>query len=507
MHPLRSHLFAGSLLLAIGLSAQAKPLNLIGPWEIHSLDPSSSSGILFTRMQVAETLVDADNLGTLKPGLARRWQASSDQLSWRFTLRDGARYHDGSAVTAANVVAALEKARKKPGMLENAPISAIRADGKDVVVQLSKPFAPLPAVFAHTHTQILAPASYAADGSVKSIIGSGPYRISQLQQPQRVSVQAFASWQGKKPAIGEVSYQAIGRAESRTLMAESGQADIAFGLDPVSITRLKASPRVSIVSATLPRAIQLKFNAGHKWLNSPAMRQAISQSLNRQAIATALLRDPDMAATQLFPPSMKAWHQAALPALAYQPDQARRSFAAQGWKPDADGQLVRNGERLALTLRTYPDRPELPLIATALQEQLRQAGISVQVKVGNSSEIPAGHKDGTLELALYARNYALVPDPLVTLLGDFTDDGADWGVMKWQNAVLSQQLAALGQGGLKPAQAAAARLKVATILQQELPVLPVAWYRQSAAVSKALRGVTLDPQERSYRLADMSWGR
>lgn len=507
MFPLRSPLYAGSLLLAMSLAAHAKPLNLIGPWEIHSLDPSSSSGILFTRLQVAETLVDADNTGTLKPGLASRWQAAPDQLSWRFTLRDGASFHDGSAVTAASVVAALERARKKPGMLENAPISAIRADGKDVVVVLGKPFAPLPAVFAHSHTQVLAPASYAADGSVTGIIGSGPYRVTRLQLPQRVTVQAFAGWQSKKPAIADASYQAIGRAESRTLMAESGQADIAFGLDPVSITRLKSSPRVSIVSATLPRAIQIKFNAGHKWLSSPAMRLAISQSINRQAIATALLRDPEMAASQLFPPTMKAWHQATLPALAYQPDQARRSFAALGWKPGADGQLVRNGERLALTLRTYPDRPELPLLATALQDQLRQAGIAVQVKVGNSSDIPAAHKDGTLELALYARNYALVPDPLVTLLGDFTDDGADWGVMKWQNAALSQQLAALGRGGLSAPQAAAARLKVAAVLQQQLPVLPVAWYRQSAAVSKALRGVSLDPQERSYRLSSMSWGR
>ena len=79
MHPLQSRLIAGSLLLAVGLSTQAKALNLIGPWEIHSLDPSSSSGILFTRLQVAETLVDADNAGTLKPGLASRWQASSDR--------------------------------------------------------------------------------------------------------------------------------------------------------------------------------------------------------------------------------------------------------------------------------------------------------------------------------------------------------------------------------------------------------------------------------------------
>mgnify|MGYP006180881519 CR=1 FL=1 len=74
-----------------------------------------------------------------------------------------------------------------------------------------------------------------------------------------------------------------------------------------------------------------------------------------------------------------------------------------------------------------------------------------------------------------ARNYALVPDPLVTLLDDFSVDGADWGVMKWQNAALSQQLAALGQGGLTSPQAATARLKVATVLQQQLPVLPVAW--------------------------------
>ena len=83
--------------------------------------------------------------------------------------------------------------------------------------------------------------------------------------------------------------------------------------------------------------------------------------------------------------------------------------------------------------RTFPDRPELPLLATALQAQWKAVGVELKVAVGNSSEIPAGHQDGSLQLGLYARNYALVPDPLVTLLGDLAPAGADWGVMNWHS--------------------------------------------------------------------------
>ncbi len=42
-------------------------------------------------------------------------------------------------------------------------------------------------------------------------------------------------------------------------------------------------------------------------------------------------------------------------------------------------------------------------------------------------------------------------------------------------------------------------------LQSELPVIPIAWYRQHVAVNRRLQGVSLDPLERSYRLTDMHW--
>ena len=486
-----------------GAVQAALPLKIVGPWEVHSIDPASN-GVLFTRLQVAESLVDADTNSVLRPGLAESWKVSADQLSWRFVLRKGAQFHDGSPVTAEAVVQALEIALKKPGVMKTAPIKRFVAQKGDVVVELNKPFAPIPAVLAHASAQILAPASYAADGSVKQVIATGPYRITRLSQPQAVQTARFDKWWGKAPAIGEVSYQSVGRGETRALMAESGQSDITFGLDPVSLGRVRQKAVVQIVSVTLPRTILVKVNAGQEFLKDESIRQALSLAIDRAGLTRALLRDSEMAAVQLFPPTMADWHRGDVSPLKYDPKQASELLATAGWKTGSDGILMRDGKRFELTLRTYPDRPELPPIATAIQDQLRKVGIAVQVKIGNSSEIPAGHRDGTLELGLAARNFALVPDPLITLIDDYGDKGGDWGAMNWSSPVVTTALQRLA---IDPGanEARAHRAQVINVLQKELPVIPVAWYRQSAAVSKKLEGVALDPLERSYLLTDMRW--
>ena len=79
-----------------------RPSKVVGQFELHSLDPFTSGGF-FTRLQVAETLVDADLRGALQPGLATGWETSPDRLTWRFPVRPGAMFHDGSTVTATAV--------------------------------------------------------------------------------------------------------------------------------------------------------------------------------------------------------------------------------------------------------------------------------------------------------------------------------------------------------------------------------------------------------------------
>lgn len=410
-----------------------KVLKVAAPWEISSLDPAKA-GYVFTRLEITETLVDVDVNGQLVAGLAHSWEVSKDQLTWRFQLRPSARFHDNTQVSAEAVVAALRRAQSQPGVLRNVPVKTILSSGTNVVIELNKPFSALPAFLAHTSTQILAPASYATDGSLRTVLGSGPYKIQQISPPQKLQTVRFAGYDGKPPSIVGVEYLASGRGETRGMLAESGQSDLVFTHDAAAFERLKKKSNVDFYSIAIPRTIYLKVNAAHPALSDLRVRRALSLAIDRQGIAGAILRQPQAAATQLFSPGMAEWHVAGLPPLEHNLEQSRRLLQEAGWQLDKAGMLVKEGKPFKVTLRTFSDRPELPPMATALQAQFKQIGIDMVVSVGNSSEIPSGHQDGTLELGLLARNYSLVPDPIGTLLQDFGQQGGDWGAMGWRSA-------------------------------------------------------------------------
>ncbi len=298
-------------------------------------------------------------------------------------------------------------------------------------------------------------------------------------------------------------------------MAESGDADVVFTLDPASRARLARHDRLALHAEPLPRTIVFKLNAEHPFLEDERARQALGLAVDRVGIAAGLLRHPEAAAAELFPASLGPWHlglntNGGLAAdVAQDVERARELLTQLGWQANGRGMLERDGEPFQLTLRTFSDRPELPLVATALQDQWRDIGVALEVAVGNASEIPSGHRDGSLELGLMARNYGLVPDPLGTLLDDFGTDpetmGGDWGAMGWRDADVAAWLDTLRQEADMDARAELAG-QVARRLNEAMPVVPVAWYQQTAAVNAELEGFSIDPLERSYRIDELRWG-
>lgn len=319
---------SGDVSMAAASAAREGVLRVVGPFEITSLDPLRS-GYIFTRMQVTETLTAAADDGSPLPELADGWAVSAAGLVWRFDLRPHARFHDGSLVTAGDVVGALTRARVDPGALALAPVDRIAADGHAIVIHLTRSFAQLPALLAHSSVQVLAPASFDSGGNVRTIIGTGPYRIASLEPPQKFAVARFEGWTGARPSIERAGYLAAGRAETRALLAESGQADLVFGLDPASVARLSAHADQKVISVTTPRSILLKVNAGLPSLADVRARQAISLAIDRKGIARAILRDPEMAATQLFPPTLRAWHSPGLTPLSMDKALAGRLLATE----------------------------------------------------------------------------------------------------------------------------------------------------------------------------------
>lgn len=497
--------------------ARRAPLQIVGPWELGGLSPAQS-GHLYLRLQVAQTLLDAAPDGSPLPGLAAQWQVSEDGRQWQFRLHESRHFHDGTPVDAASVLPSLAAARVPPALLSQAPIRELRAVASHTVqITLTRPFAGLPALLAHASAVVLAPASRDGQGRVTQVIGSGPYRVVALSPPQRMVV-AWAGAAGQPaPDVTEAHYLAAGRAETRALMAAAGQADLAFVLDPASVARLRREAGtgggVRLASTMLPRVLLLKLNAGDARLADVRVRRALSLAIDRAGIAQALLREPDLAANQLLPPMSFAWHRPGLPPLTQDLAHARELLRQAGWQHQARngeaGWLDAAGQPVELTLRTFPDRPELPLVATALQAQWRALGVPVRLAIGNSGDIPLGHRTGSLQLGLFARNYATVPDPTATLAQDFGRHGAaqggDWGAMGWHHAPTADALQALLQGTADASRAAAWRAQVMTALRGELPVIPIAWYRLQVAVSPRVGHVVLDPLERSYQLHQIRW--
>ena len=482
-----------SALLPVAALADPAALDVAAPFEIKAADPVLS-GDIFLKMDVMETLVNADENGALLPGLSDSWSVSDDKLSWRFHIRPGVTFHDGTALTSDAAATALNWSKSKESILTRAPISSIRAEGDEVEITLTEAFAALPAFLAEYRTGILAPTAYAADGSVVDLIGTGAFKVTKLAPPLTLEAERFDAYWGGAAKVPAVHYTAVTRAETRALMAESGDAELVVNLDPASFARLGSVDSVTVQSVSLPRVLLLKLNAASPFFDTVEERRALSLAIDRDGLAQAVLRYP-AAAGQMFPPAMGGWHDEALEPLAYDAEAAKAAFAAAGWLPGADGILEQDGQRFEVELLTYPDRPELPLTAAVLEQFFRDVGIAVTINSTNSSEIPAKHTDGTLQLALFARNFALVPDPVGTLMQDYAPTG-DWGAMGWDNAGFMAAVKKMAaEGGADEEKSA-----LAATLHAELPVLPIAWYQQTAAISKTVKGIVIDPYERSFGL-------
>ncbi len=148
-------------------------------------------------MNLAETLVEADLNGNLIPALATDWRSNEEGTIWRFTLREGVKFHNDQVLTAQAVVNSLNIAKSKPGVLAKAFIKEIRAVDNKVEIELTKAFVPFPPFLTHYTALILAPESYNEKGEVTQIIGTGAFKPTKIEAPQKLEAVQFEGYWAK----------------------------------------------------------------------------------------------------------------------------------------------------------------------------------------------------------------------------------------------------------------------------------------------------------------------
>lgn len=510
--PSRRDLLAASLATAAGLAAPrafgqaaATELRVVQPWEFKTLQPSES-GFTWTRAGITETLVVFEPDGRIGAGLASSWSASEDGLVWRFRLRE-ATFHDGTRMDAASVKHAFDRLLPQSLYLKRAGIAAIETDGAELVFKLEKPFSPFVSYLVDNSTVVLAPAAFDASGQVVAMIGTGPFRIDSFEAPRAMTLSRFEAYWGEKARVAKVRYDAVTNGDTRSNIAAAADADLVFNLTSPGVARATGAG-MKVERIIIPRVHILMLNCAKPAFAEVATRQALSLALDRRGIASGIMRNPALAATQYLPPTVPDWHFPDLAPFRQDVAAANALLDAAGWVRGPDGTRAKDGSRFSGTVRTYANRPELPVIATAMQAQFKAIGFDLAISVGEWQAIYEGQKDGTLDLGLSSRNVVLVPDPIGSIALDYAGDtiapgGA--GTTGWRHDGLRQDVARY-LTELDPGRRRELRRSIAGLVHAELPIIPVVWYDQIVATHPRIGGFVNDPLEQRYLLNRIAIG-
>jgi peptide/nickel transport system substrate-binding protein len=320
-------------------------------------------------------LLERDNQMNFRSDLAESW-STPDPLTYVFHLRRGVRFHDGRALTSADVKATFEfimnAANKSPKRGALRMVSSIETpDDSTVIFHLSQPYASFSVNLIPSAIGIV-PANAGADFS-RHPIGSGPFRFVQQSQDEEVIVERNPDYFRDAPQVVRVRFRVVPDGVVRALELRKGSADLEMSsLSPDIIPVLSRQPALAVSERTGTNLTYLGFNLEDPLLSHRELRQALALATDREALIRYLMQGQAKLAAGVLPPD----HWAAERDVAqypYEPARAEQVLEAAGFPRKQDG------VRLRLTLKCSTEE-QARLIGAALQEQWRRVGVALELR-------------------------------------------------------------------------------------------------------------------------------
>ncbi|WP_255551495.1 ABC transporter substrate-binding protein [Granulicella sp. dw_53] len=446
---------------------------------------------------IFDALVKKDEHFNLRPWLAASWE-QPDALTWVFHLRDGVRFHDGRRLEAEDVAYTIRS--MIDGTLITAKggsFAAVKAvevlDRLTVRVRLTRPYAGL--LFNMSDGLFgVVPKGAGRDFGLHPV-GSGPFRfVSAVQDKEVILERSSEYWAdsvetgfrvqssgagGQEPRgrrIERVRFSVVPDAITSALELKKGSADLASNVVTLDMVHtLESEPNLKVESVPSSIVNYVNFNVTDPALKDERVRQAVACAMDRQAIVDAIWRGKARLANTLLP--VGHWAEANGGEMAAYPHDVARAKAlleAAGFRANKDGVRVR------ITLKINTD--ETPrLMAAVLQQQLRAAGIDLQIRSAEFGTFYADVTKGAFQM--YALRWiGSNEDPdifrYVYGSGSFPPKGGNRG--RYSNARVDALLTA---AAVVTDQSERRReyVEVQRILAEELPGIPL-WYPNNQVV-------------------------
>lgn len=348
-------------------------LNIAVPTDPDSFDPTRSVAAATAEIafNIYEGLVKSTPEGKVAGALASHWEIDPSQTVYTFYLRE-AYFHDGSPVTADDVVNALNRARD-PQISQRAgnyqAIASVYSLGDNrVVIELKEPYAPL--LYELTE---LAAAVYpkAVSGLASRPIGTGPYMLEEWRPNQYIKLVRFdRHWSGQKPFFREVYFRIIPDYNSAVISLKTGNIDLIPRLEASFLHQVENVPQLTIHAAPMNVVQLLAVNNARPALSDLRIRQAIAMAINRdQIIIGAAWGQAEKLHTGLSPAMPEFYNTDTADLLPYDPARAQALLSEAGYS------------NLELTMTLPSAYPLHVQTGEIIADQLRRIGINVKIEI------------------------------------------------------------------------------------------------------------------------------
>lgn len=370
----------GAAPAAGGETAVASPSQLTIGYEgdILKLDPGiQQSGVDWPPAAlVYSRLVEYDNtMMNPVPGLAESWTVSEDGLTYTFKLRQGAKFHTGREVTAADVDYTFKRGFEigSQGRFAGYMLAVDTFEATDAyefvihLKQLDVTFFPNLAVMA---------ASIVDKETIDQVethpVGSGPYAFVEWVPGERVVYRKFKDYWNQEQLAqwpDEIVTIPIPETQTRIANLQSGQVDIATSIPPEFFEQIASDPNLQLLGQEVSASyLCLIFsNERPPFQDNKLLRQAIARAIDKEAILQNVFFGSGETQCNLIPSTHWAYTELDCPTRDL--DEARRLLAESGF--DTATQI---------TFRTFTDQGFGVPVAEIIQSNLAEIGLNVEIE-------------------------------------------------------------------------------------------------------------------------------
>ena len=378
------------------------------------LDPRVATDQASSRVfeLILDGLVTKDENGDFLPDLAESWEVLDLGARWRFHLRPGILFHDGSTFGAEDVAWTFETlldgtvaSSKRGAFAFLQRVVAIDATTVDFV--LSEPFgALLPNLTSYLG---IVPSGSTPEAMNRQPVGTGPFRFVS-RTADTIELAAFDAHYRGRPRLDRVVLREIPEATVRVLELRKGSVQLVVNALPPDVVPLfRADPRFSVPAASGANYVYLGLNLTDPLLADRRVRRALALALDREKLVRTLWRGLGVVTETLLPPGNWARNDD-LPATPFDPAAARAQLDEAGF-PDPDGSGPE--PRLRLTYKTSTDETAV-LQAQILQSMWREIGVDVEIRSYEFATFYADIKRGNFQL--FSLTWTGIADPDIYML-------------------------------------------------------------------------------------------